>query len=51
MKINNKNSFIAYVTILFISVTLLNYIARSFYDRFDLTDTKMYTISESSKSD
>jgi len=50
MKIDNRNSFIAYVAILFISVSLLNYVARNYYDRFDLTDTQMYTISESSIS-
>ncbi|MAJ45152.1 MAG: hypothetical protein CMF96_10475 [Candidatus Marinimicrobia bacterium] len=50
MKIDNRNSFFAYIAILLVSVSLLNYIARNFYDRFDLTDTKMYTISGSSKS-
>ena len=50
MKIENKNSFLIYIAILIISVSLLNYVSRNFYGRYDLTDTKMYTISESSKS-
>ena len=50
MKIENKNNFIVYVIVLFIAIGLLNYVARNSFKRFDLTDTEMYTISESSKS-
>ena len=50
MKVDNKNSFLAYFGILVISIFLLNYISRNFYGRFDLTDTQMFTISESSKT-
>jgi len=50
MKVENKNSFLAYLGILVVSIFLLNYVSRNFYGRFDLTDTQMFTISESSKT-
>ena len=49
MKIENKNSFAIYLGALIVVVFLLNYVSRNIYGRFDLTDTQMFTISESSK--
>ena len=50
MKVENKNSFFIYFGILLLTVFLVNYVSRNTYFRFDLTDTKMFTISESTKS-
>ena len=49
MKVENKNSFAIYLGALIVVVFLLNYVSRNIYGRFDLTDTQMFTISESSK--
>ena len=50
MKIDNKKSFIIYTAILVASLVLINLISRNVFDRFDLTDTKMYSLSSSSQS-
>ena len=50
MKVENKNNFAIYLGVLIVAIFLLNYISRSYYGRFDLTDTQMFTISESSKT-
>ena len=50
MKIDNKKSFIIYTAILVVSLVLINLISRNIFDRFDLTDTKMYSLSSSSQS-
>jgi len=50
MKVENKNNFAIYLGLLIVAIFLLNYISRSYYGRFDLTDTQMFTISESSKT-
>ena len=50
MKVENKNKFAIYLGVLIVAIFLLNYVSRNFYGRFDLTDTQMFTISESSKT-
>ena len=44
-----KKSIILPGAILLFSLLLLNLIARNWYKRFDLTDTKMYSLSSSTK--
>lgn len=50
MLTKNKNSFLMVSTGLVIGLLLLNLIARDMFHRFDLTDTKMYSLSSSSES-
>ena len=50
MLTKNKNTFITYSTVLVISLILFNLISRNIFQRFDLTDNKMYSLSSSSKS-
>ena len=50
MAVQNKKSFTLYVTISIVVVILLNIVARSWFFRWDLTDNKMYSLSESSKT-
>ncbi|MBT6867141.1 MAG: GldG family protein, partial [Candidatus Marinimicrobia bacterium] len=50
MLTKNKNSFLMVSTGLVIGLLLLNLIARDMFHRFDLTDTKMYSLSTSSES-
>ena len=50
MKIDNKKSFLIFTAILITSLILINLISRNIFHRFDLTDTKMYSLSESSQS-
>ena len=50
MLTKNKNSFILYTGGLLVGLLLLNLIARDIFDRYDLTDNKMYSLSSSSKS-
>ena len=50
MLVKNKNSFFLYTGGLIFGLILLNLIARDKFARFDLTDTKMYSLSSSSKS-
>ena len=49
MLVKNKNSFFLYTGGLIFGLILLNLIARDKFARFDLTDTKMYSLSSSSK--
>jgi len=49
MSVKNKNSFILYTSALIIGLVLLNLISRNIFKRIDLTDNKMYSLSESSK--
>ena len=49
MLTKNKKSFFLFTGILVVSLILLNLIARDNFKRFDLTDTKMYSLSSSSK--
>ncbi len=50
MSVKNKNSFILYTSALVIGLVLLNLISRNIFKRIDLTDNKMYSLSESSKN-
>ena len=50
MKIDNKKSFLIYTATLVIALVLVNLISRNMFHRFDLTDTKMYSLSSSSES-
>ncbi|SVA13765.1 uncharacterized protein METZ01_LOCUS66619, partial [marine metagenome] len=49
MNFDFKKSIILPAAILLFSLLLLNLIARNWYKRFDLTDTKMYSLSSSTK--
>ena len=49
MNFDFKKSIILPGVILLFSLLLLNLIARNWYKRFDLTDTKMYSLSSSTK--
>lgn len=48
MKIQDKKSFIFYIAVILVSAFFLNNISREFHFRLDFTDTKMFTLSESS---
>lgn len=50
MLTKNKNSFLITTGGLIVGLFLLNIISRDIFHRFDLTDTKMYSLSSSSKS-
>ncbi|SVB33840.1 uncharacterized protein METZ01_LOCUS186694, partial [marine metagenome] len=46
----DKKSFITYLAIISTILIILNIISRNVFHRWDLTDNKMYSLSESSKS-
>ena len=50
MKSNNKNSTLIFFAIVLIAVIFINLISRNWFERFDLTNNKMYSLSSSSKS-
>jgi len=50
MQINSKKNFITYSLVLFFVLVVLNMISRNMFFRWDLTDNKMYSLSDSSKS-
>ena len=50
MLIKNKNSFIIYVVGLVVGLILLNLISRDNFFRFDLTDNKKFSLSQSSEA-
>ncbi len=50
MNIDSKKNFIFYSLALFAVLLLLNLISRNKFFRWDLTDNKMYSLSDSSKS-
>ena len=50
MLIKNKNSFILYVVGLVVGLILLNLISRDNFFRFDLTDNKKFSLSQSSEA-
>jgi ABC-type uncharacterized transport system involved in gliding motility auxiliary subunit len=50
MQINSKKNFIVYSLVLFAALVVFNMISRNKFFRWDLTDNKMYSLSESSKS-
>jgi len=50
MLTKNKNSFFLVTGGLLVGLILLNLVSRDIFHRFDLTDTKMYSLSQSSKS-
>ncbi|MFQ6614646.1 MAG: GldG family protein, partial [Fidelibacterota bacterium] len=50
MPVQNKKSVLLYVSISVVIIILLNVIARNWFFRWDLTDNKMYSLSESSKT-
>ena len=50
MLIKNKKSFIIFLGSLLIGLVLLNLTSRDIFHRFDLTDNKMFSLSNSSES-
>ncbi|MDP6852727.1 MAG: GldG family protein [Candidatus Marinimicrobia bacterium] len=50
MGATNKNTFLTYVGIVGAILILFNIVSRNYFFRWDLTDNKMYSLSESSKS-
>ena len=46
---DSKKSSYLYLSIYIISFVLINLISMNWFFRFDLTDNKMYSLSESSK--
>ena len=50
MNLNNKKSTLIFSAIVLIAVIFINLIGRNVFNRFDLTDNKMYSLSSSSKS-
>ena len=50
MLIKNKNSFFIFLGSLLVGLILLNLTARDIFHRFDLTDNKMFSLSNSSTS-
>lgn len=50
MLVKDKNSFALYTSALIVGLVLLNLISRNVFKRIDLTDNKMYSLSESSKN-
>ena len=50
MNLNNKKSTLIFSAIVLIAVIFINLIGRNVFNRFDLTDNQMYSLSSSSKS-
>lgn len=50
MTIQNKKQFITYVGLIAAIIIILNIVSRTLFIRFDLTDTGMYSLSNSSKA-
>lgn len=50
MLAKNKQTFIVYTIIVILGLTLLNLISRNKFHRFDLTENKIFSLSESSKN-
>ena len=50
MKFDNKKSTIIFSTFVLLAVIFINLIGRNWFDRFDLTDNQIYSLSESSIS-
>ncbi len=50
LKVNNKKTFISYLTVIVVGLVLLNMISRNWFFRWDFTDNGMYSLSPSSKS-
>ena len=49
MQVNSKKNFIIYSIVLFVALIVFNMISRNIFFRWDLTDNKMYSLSNSSK--
>ena len=50
MNTQNKKSFFTYIGIVVAILILLNVVSRNRFFRWDLTENKMYSLSDSSKS-
>jgi len=50
MNLNIQKSNFLYIAIIIAVVVFINLISRNWFERFDLTDNKMYSLSSSSKS-
>ena len=50
MSTQNKKSFLTYIGIVVAILILLNVVSRNRFFRWDLTENKMYSLSDSSKS-
>lgn len=48
--VNNKKSLITFIGVAIAGLIIINWLARGWFFRLDLTDNKMYSLSESSKS-
>ena len=49
-KVNNNKSFVTYILYSLLTILVINWVAQDLSFRFDLTDNKMYSLSDSSKS-
>jgi len=50
MKLNNKKSTLIFSAIVLLVIIFINLIGRNIFERFDLTDNQMYSLSSSSES-
>jgi gliding-associated putative ABC transporter substrate-binding component GldG len=50
MNMHNKKSFITYIITIAAILVIVNIVSRNLFFRLDLTDNKMYSLSESSKT-
>lgn len=50
MRTLNKKSYLLYILLSLVAVLMINIVARNLFFRLDLTDNKMYSLSNSSKS-
>jgi len=49
-EVNNNKSFLSYVLSSLVIILILNWVSQDLFIRFDLTDNKMFSLSDSSKS-
>ena len=48
-RLTNRRSFLLFITFIVVALVLANVISRRLFFRWDLTQNKMYTLSESSR--
>ena len=49
-KVYNKRSFLTYIFYSLLTIFIVNWVSQDFFFRFDLTENKMFSLSDSSKS-
>ena len=49
-KVYNKRSFLTYIFYSLLTILIVNWVSQDFFFRFDLTENKMFSLSDSSKS-